>query len=338
MNYKGEYGMTVSLCVVAYNEERFLPTLLDDLKNQTYSHKATEIILVDGGSEDSTKKIMSDFKKEYESDYIAIKVLDNPKRNQAAGWNVAITNATSDVIIRIDAHTRIPTTFTEKNILLQEAGEFVTGGVRPCLIEEPTPWRETLLEVENALFGSGIADSRHCDKKKYVKSMFHAAYRRSVFDRVGLFNEKLLRTEDNEMHYRIRKAGYKLCFDPEIISYQFARSSLKKMIKQKYGNGYWIGITIGICPKCTSVYHFVPCVFVCAIIFTTLLWILGIWQLACLMWSAYFIFTLVSMFITIKNGKWNRWTFCMPFLFLILHICYGVGTLVGLFNIKKLWK
>ena len=106
-----------------------------------------------------------------------------------------------------------------------------------------------LLQVENSLFGSSINSSRRSEEKAYVKTMFHAAYRREVLDKVGLFNEQLLRTEDNEFHYRIREAGYKLCYDPSFGSYQYARSDFKRMVKQKYGNGYWIGLTLKVCPR-----------------------------------------------------------------------------------------
>ena len=101
--------------------------------------------------------------------------------------------------------------------------------------------------------------------------MFHAAYRREVFEKVGLFNENLGRTEDNEMHYRIRKAGYRLCYDPQIHSWQYVRSSVPGMMKQKYGNGEWVARTLGVCPGCLSIYHFVPFAFVLAIIVTTIL-------------------------------------------------------------------
>ena len=328
--------MTVSLCVIAYNEEKFLPNLLEDLAKQTYPHELIEIVLVDGNSSDQTKQVMMNF-RDSEKSFKEIKVLDNPKRIQAAGWNVAISHATEDVIIRIDAHTHIPAEFTEKNMRLQESGEYVTGGVRPCVIEDPNAWKNTLLEVENSLFGSSIAGSRHSNEKKYVKSMFHAAYRREVFEKAGLFNESLLRTEDNEMHYRVRNAGYKLCFDPDIVSYQYARSSLKKMIKQKFGNGYWIGLTTGVCPGCISIYHFVPFAFILGILFTTILAFLGVWQIAAMMWSAYFLFTLVSMVSTIVKHRGNTWTVCMPILFLILHVSYGIGTFVGLIKMPG-WK
>ncbi len=326
--------MTVSLCVVAYNEEQFLPSLLSDLEGQTYPHNLTEIVLIDGMSSDKTRSIMEDFAKKAASFY-SIQVLDNPERVQAAGWNVAIKNAKSDVIIRIDAHTHIPCEFTAKNMALQKKGEYVTGGVRPCLIDNPTPWKETLLEVENSMFGSSISKGRKSTKSGYVNSMFHAAYRREVFEKAGGFNPKLLRTEDNEMHYRIREAGYKLYFDPDIVSYQYARSNFKKMVKQKYGNGYWVGLTLGICPKCISLFHLVPFVFVLGILFTTLLSLFSFWQLAALMWSAYLLFTLTGTACSIINGKGNKWTFLMPLLFLIMHVSYGIGTLIGLCTPNK---
>ena len=241
--------MTVSLCVVAYNEEDFLPNLLADLEKQTYPHHLTEILLIDGHSTDRTKQVMQEF-ADRKTDFSRVAVLDNPQRIQAAGWNVAIENATSDVIIRIDAHTHIPPAFTEKTMALQEKGEYVTGGIRPCLIDNPTPFKKTLLEVENSMFGSSISKGRRGNRSGYVKSMFHAAYRREVFEKAGGFNPHLLRTEDNEMHYRIREAGYKLYCDSDIVSYQYARSNFKKMVKQKYGNGYWIGLTLGVCPGC----------------------------------------------------------------------------------------
>ncbi len=327
--------MTVSLCVVAYNEEQFLPSLLKDLQNQTYPHNLTEIVLIDGNSTDRTKQIMQDF-AQAATEFYSVQVLDNPDRVQAAGWNVAIANAKSDVIIRIDAHTHIPAQFTEKNMILQEKGEYVTGGVRPCLIDNPTPWKETLLEVENSMFGSSISKGRKNTRSSYVKSMFHAAYRREVFLKAGGFNPKLLRTEDNEMHYRVRNAGYRLYCDPDIVSYQYARSDFKKMVKQKYGNGYWIGLTLGVCPGCISLFHLVPFAFILGIIFTTALAAFSLWHLAALMWTLYGLFVLTGTVCTVINKKANRWTFLMPVLFLVMHISYGVGTFAGLIKMPFL--
>ena len=321
-------NLKLSICVVAFNEESFLPNLLDDLKNQKYPHHLTEIVLIDSMSTDKTRQIMESFQNENNGFY-SVQVLDNPKKIQASGWNVAIKNATGDVISRIDAHTKIPSEFSELVMRDIAEGEKVVGGIRPCVIENNTDWGRTLLNVENSLFGSSINSSRHSQKKSYVKTMFHASYCREVFDKVGLFNEKLLRTEDNEMHYRIRQSGYKLCYDPEIISYQYARSSLKRMIKQKYGNGYWIGLTLGVCPGCISLYHLVPAAFVLAIVFTGVLAGFGYTFLLSLLWCLYGLFALINTAVTgIKDG-FTFGMIIMPLLFLLLHVCYGMGTLKG---------
>lgn len=327
---------TVSLCVIALNEERFLPNLLQDLYSQTYPRALTQIVLVDSGSSDGTRQIMERFRGEHMGEYRDITVTDNPKKIQAAGWNVAIRTADSDVIIRIDAHTHIPAEFTEKNMAQLNTGEYVSGGVRPCLIENDTPWAKTLLDAENSMFGSSISSSRRGTKKQYVKSLFHGAYRAEVFEKVGLFDEALLRTEDNEMHYRIRQAGYQICFDPDIVSYQYARSSLKRMVRQKYGNGYWIGLTLGVCPGCISVYHLVPFAFVLGILGTSLLAAFGFWLLGALMWGAYGLLTLaITVLELIKRPSLLK--LLMPFLLLMLHVSYGIGTLVGLVKMP-VWR
>ena len=321
--------MTVSLCVVAYNEEEYLPDLLKDLVSQTFPKELTEIVLVDGLSTDHTKDLMLEF-KDYQSGWLGIKVLDNPKRIQAAGWNIAIQEASGDVIIRIDAHTQIPVEFVEKNMKLQSEGEFITGGLRQCKIKNPSVWRKMLLEVENSLFGSSVNKTRRSQKKNYVKTMFHAAYRREVFDRVGLFNENLLRTEDNEIHYRIRSADYKLCYDPNIISFQYARSTLKNMIKQKYANGFWIGITARYNFRIISVYHVIPFLFLLGILGSTFLLTLGYWQPLTLIGASYLFFVVLEMGKSLISKRTGVLTILFPLIFLVLHLAYGIGTLIGL--------
>lgn len=326
--------MILSVGIVAYNEEKYLPALLSDMVAQEYPHDQIELLLIDSNSTDNTEKIMQQF-KESRSDFFAVKVLHNAKKIQAAGWNVAILNYTGDVLVRIDAHTKIPSDFTRKVMACIETGENVVGGVRPCIIEHETPWTNVLLQVENSLFGSSINTSRRSSQKQYVKTMFHAAYRRCVLDDVGLFNEKLLRTEDNEFHYRIREKGYQLYFDPDIVSYQYARNSFLRMIKQKYGNGFWIGLTAKICPKCLSLYHFIPLLFVCGIVFTTIFAAFGITWMAILLWSLYLFFCLVNTVISGINNGFFFQSILMPVIFLTLHVSYGIGTLMGLMHTKK---
>ena len=320
--------MLISIGVVAYNEQNYLPQLLEDIKKQTYNHQLIELVLVDGGSKDKTKEIMHHFSANH--DFFSVQVLDNPKKIQSAGWNVVFKHFKGDAIIRVDAHASIPMNFVEKNVERLKCNEMVCGGIRPNIIDDRTDWKKTLLTAEASMFGSSIASYRRKADKDYVKSLFHACYRKEVIEKVGLFNERLGRTEDNEYHYRVRQAGYKICMDPEIKSYQYARPTLKGMLKQKYGNGYWIGLTLGVCPQCLSIYHFVPFAFICGIILTTLLGLLWNWTLASLMWCAYLLLTIIMTLSAFFSEERNIFLIFLPILFLMLHISYGVGTVIGL--------
>lgn len=328
--------MIITLGVIAYNEKNSLGLLLKDICAQTYDHKKIEVLLVDSNSTDNTKVIMETFRKNNKAEFYDIKVLSNPKRTQPCGWNVVLNNYSGDAVVRIDAHASIPSDFIEKNIkTLQD--EDICGGFRPNIIDEKTPWKETLLLVETSMFGSSIAPYRRQQGKTYVNSLFHGAYKRKVFDTVGQFNECLTRTEDNEMHYRIQKAGFKFCFNPEIISYQHTRNNLKSMIKQKFGNGKWIGLTLSVSPKCLSYYHFVPFLFVCGLLFTSVFAILGYPLLLEILLLLYSMFDFVNTVSCFTMRDIHPQFFLLPILFPLMHIAYGVGTCVGIITIP-FWK
>lgn len=334
---KQDNQLLVSFTVIARNEEASLPALFRDLLSQSYPHSQIEVVLVDSDSTDKTRRCMEEFASRYAGEFAGVQVLDNPGRTLPRGWNVALRAFSGDVILRVDAHANIPADFVEKNVNCLNSGESVSGGQRPCVIENPTRWQKTLLLAENSLFGSSIAPFRRDVGRMYAKSVFHGAYRREVFETIGGYNEELARTEDNEIHYRMRKAGFRLCFDPDIISYQHVRSSLKKMVRQKYANGKWIGLTLGVCPGCLSLYHFVPFVFLIGILLTTVLAVVGVWQLAAIMWGLYALLAVLMTVFCVRDENWNVTALCLPVLFLILHVCYGAGTLVGLVQLP-LWK
>ncbi len=325
--------MKVSISIVALNEEKYLPNILQDILQQTYSHKDMEILLIDSISQDTSKKIMSDFADKYQNEFWQIKVLDNAGKRLANGWNVALRNYEGEAIIRIDAHAHIPQDFVSKNIARLENGEYVCGGRRPSIAEEDTLSAKLLLAAESAVFGSGISSFRNSEKSRYVKSIFHGAYRREVFDKVGFFDERLGRTEDNDIHQRIRAAGYKIFMDKDIVSYQYVRPTLGKMLKQKFMNGYWIGKTMYVNPACVSMYYFVPFMFVIALLISFILLLNGNSLMLEFIAVSYGLVMMISGFAAIKENKWNlSFIGIIPVCF-FMHIFYGLGTLKGLLKL-----
>lgn len=326
-------GIKVSFVVIALNAATTLDVLFSCLRKQTYPHRLIEVILVDSNSQDDTKEKMLAFQTAA-TDFDKIVVLDNPKKTLPCGWNVALSALTGDAVLRVDAHTIIPENFISYNVRDLDRGENICGGKVISVPAENHKWSITLNEAENSMFGGSFAAFRHAETAQYVSTAAFAIYRKEVFDRVGKYNELLTRTEDNEMHYRMKQAGYRFYYDPEIVSYRKTRATLGKLLKQKCLNGYWIGRTLGIEPRCFSLYHFVPFAFVLAILVSAILALCGIGWPALTLWCAYGFANLTMTVMAFVNCKDRNATFlCLPILFLLLHVWYGVGTVVGIVSI-----
>ena len=207
----------------------------------------------------------------------------------------------------------------------------MVAGPRPTMAFPETNWTNTLLVAEESAFGSSVADYRFRAEKSYVDSAFHAMMRREVVETVGLYDERLPRTEDNDYFYRIRMAGYKIRFDGRIFSQQHARASLRRVAKQKYGNGYWVGRTLFIQPKCLKAYHFAPFVFVLGILALVIAGFAASWIpfLAC---GAAYLLICVALAVraAVQSPKRCIAFAALPVVFFTIHITYGAGTCVGI--------
>ncbi|WP_122819312.1 glycosyltransferase family 2 protein [Varibaculum vaginae] len=326
----------ISVGIVALNEEDYLPDMLSCIMAQNYPHHLIQVVLVDSGSNDSTPQIMKDFATRA-TDFESVVLLHNPGKTAPRGWNVFLEAATGEVLVRLDAHARIPDNFLSQTIAVLHEGEAVVGGSRPTITpKNASDWQRVLHTVEESLFGASIAKYRGksksgSDAPQYVKSVFHPGYRRSVIDAVGPFNEELTRTEDNDYSYRIRKAGYKIRFDSRIYSEQIIRPSLFAMIKQKYNNGYWIGRTLFVQPGCIEVYHLVPGAFVLAIAGGIALRLRGVKLPLRMLAASYGTADLALSAASLpKVNPPTSKAGCLPLIFPALHIAYGIGTWKGI--------
>lgn len=319
----------VSFIVVAYNAQGALEGLLSDIQAQDYPHERMEVLLVDSASTDDTRKRMEAFVAQ---GTMQVQLLDNPAVWLASGINIALAAAKGDCVVRVDAHARIPSDFVRANVEeMQTHGEAIVGGCVGGLTPE-TKWQSVMTALDTSRFGGGTAAFRNKGTARYVDTLAYAMYKRSIFDQVGLYDERLRRTEDNEMHYRMRSAGYKFYFSPRVSSMHMARPTLRGQLRQKWGNGLWVGRTMGISPRCFALRHFIPAVF-------TLCLLLGIglacgglgWPLCALLcaYGAADVFFCVKAAMEAPRAKLLCLVF-LPWGFFMLHISYGLGILLGL--------
>ena len=154
-----------------------------------------------------------------------------------------------------------------------------------------------------------------------------------TFVQVGNDDERLRRTEDNDMHYRMHVAGYKFFFSPEIISYHAARSTMRGQLRQKWGNGYWIGRTMRIQPRCFAPRHLIPAAFVLSLALCLLMLPASVLPLLAVL-IPYLLCDLVFAVKGALSQDHGRLLalVTLPILFPAVHVVYGLGTLAGLIH------
>lgn len=186
-------------------------------------------------------------------------------------------------------------------------------------------------------FGVGSSHFRVCpDHTMWVDTVFGGCYRRKVFDRIGLFNENLVRGQDMEFNLRLRKSGGKTLLDPSIVSYYYARSDIPSFWKHNWTNGLWAILPFlysSIMP--VSWRHLVPLVFVASLLVTAglgLLSALFFWFFLALLGSYVLVSLAASLQIALRRQD-VRYLVAMPFIFGVLHVGYGLGSLWGIFKI-----
>jgi glycosyltransferase involved in cell wall biosynthesis len=317
-----------SFLIVARNAAGCLPDLLADYAAQDYPAERRELIVVDGASEDGTRRLAERFRDEHPD--LAVRVLDNPERILAAGWNVGLAAAQGDVLIRVDAHARIPPDFLRRNVERIAAGEAICGG-QVVSVAPPGRWPQVLRLAETSRFGGGAAAFRNPGPPRYVDTLAYAAYRREVFAEIGGLDERLARNQDNELHDRARRAGYRFFYDPAIRSERRTRTTLRGLLGQKFGNGVWVGILLAVRPRCFRPRHLAPLAFVLALAVGGLLLPLSPLFLAAVL-MPYLVLDLAftARAVVAADRPTRAAALLLLVIFPLIHLAYGLGTLWGL--------
>ena len=221
-----------------FNEQRTIRSLLDSIYHQTYPRQNIEVIIADGLSTDQTRQEIIGFKLANED--LVVEVVDNPKRSIPSGLNQAIDTARGDYIVRLDAHSVPAQDYVARSIsaLESELGDNV-GGLWEIQPGSDTWQARSIARAAAHPLGVGDARYRVGGRAQEVDTVPFGAFRRSLIERIGNFDETLLTNEDYEFNTRIRKAGGKIWFDPGIKSRYIARRSFGDLARQYWRYGFW---------------------------------------------------------------------------------------------------
>ena len=225
----------VSVVMPVRNEAGFIVRTMEGLLAQDYPADRIEIIVADGMSDDKTREILA----EYMGRFPQVRMLDNPSRIASAGLNMAIATAKGEIISRIDGHSEIAPDFLRQNVqlLLEHPEAWSVGG--PIVHSGRNTFAKAAAIAMAHPCGVGLATHRFSDYEGYVEGAQFPALRRWVFDRVGNFDEALVRNQDDELNYRITQAGGKIYVSPKVRYVYFVRERLDQLFRQYFQYAFW---------------------------------------------------------------------------------------------------
>ncbi|WP_035288370.1 glycosyltransferase family 2 protein [Clostridium sp. KNHs214] len=322
---------TVSIVIPCKNEKNYIEQCIESFLNQTYPKELYEILICDGMSDDGTREIVNKYKNEN------VRLLDNVELTTPKGMNLGIKNSTADIIIIFGAHAYADKEFIKNNVqLLNKEKDVACVGGTIETINSSIKGKAIALSMSSP-FGVGNALFRYAKEEMYVDTVAFGAYKRSVLDKIGYFDDELVRNQDDEINFRVIKNGYKILLSPKVKSYYYSRDSLKKLWRQYFQYGFWKVKVMQKHGKIASIRHLVPMAFVVTNILGILLGIF-IKPIGVLWIIEVVTYVLCDIISSIKITKGQNGTLrYVPIIFPILHISYGLGFLegVGAFYIFK---
>ena len=326
----------ISIILPVRNEERYIVACVESIFAQDYPAQQMEVIFVDGRSEDRTVELLVKMQQEHPQ----IKVLDNPDRTVPYAMNIGIRESRGEVIVRMDAHAEYPTDYVRLSVetLLAEDCDNA-GGV--CETRGRGFMGEAIARMLGTPLGVGNSAFRLATQDGYVDTVPFGCFRRELFERIGGFDERMTRNQDNELNFRIRKNGGKIYLNHNIRVIYYCRDTLRGIMRMGFMNGKWNVITMALVPGSMGVRHFVPLAFVLSTIGLLLLTLLTgsmfFGGLLLLEWGAYL---LLDGFYSYTIAKEKGWRFLPVELILYpaFHFAYGFGSLCGIAALPRFLK
>jgi succinoglycan biosynthesis protein ExoA len=318
----------VSVIVPCRNERDHIEACVSSILRQEALNVEFEIVVADGMSDDGTREILQRLANEHPS----LRLVDNAARIPSTGLNAAIRAARGRIIIRMDAHTEYAPDYVRQCIgVLEETGADNVGG--PWVAQGDRYLSRAIAAAFQSPFAVGGARGHAVEYHGEVDTVYLGCWRREVFDRIGLFDEQLVRNQDDEFNLRLTRAGGKVWQSPRIRSWYKPRSSLAALFKQYLQYGYWKVRVIQKHKLPASFRHLVPGSFLFSLVLLLLvsLW----WPLAISLWMAlmggYFLASAVASFASSVRTGW-RFFPLLPIVFACFHFGYAYGFLRGILD------
>jgi glycosyltransferase involved in cell wall biosynthesis len=324
----------VTIILPIRNEGKHIATCLEAILQQDYPLEQVEILVIDGHSTDNTQAIVRQIAQQAH----IIRLLDNPQQIVPTAMNIGIKQAQGEVIIRVDGHTIIAPDYVRTCVeALMSSGADCVGG--PMVACGQTPFGEAVALATSHPFGVGGSKFHYATEIMETESVYLGAYRRDVFERVGYFDEEMVRNQDDEFNYRLRARGGKIVLYPTIRSIYYNRSTARSLWRQYFQYGLWKVRVAQKLPGQMRPRHFIPGGLVVSLIGGGIL--APVVRAIRLAWlTTLILYSLFNLAVSLKiaSQTQRRHFKFLILVFPILHLAYGSGFIWGLIRFANYWR
>jgi succinoglycan biosynthesis protein ExoA len=327
MAVKGREIRRISVIAPVFNEAQHVENLVADLAAQDW-RGSLEVLVADGRSTDGSVERLRDAAARHG---LAVDVIDNPERWVSHGLNRCIRRATGDLIVRLDCHSRYPADYLRRcAIAAEETGAENVGGL--LVPSGTTAVERAVAAAVDSAFG-GVGWTRQAsDERVEVDTVPMGAYRPEAFRRAGLFDESLVRNQDDEFNLRLRRAGGRVVLDPAIRVFYTPRGSFRRLFRQYYEYGRWKAPVMRKHARATSARSLVPGAFVLGLLALVPLsaWHPPAAALLAVKVGAYTLLALGFGVVCVRRRR-EPWRLLprVVAVFPTVHVAHGLGMLAG---------
>jgi glycosyltransferase involved in cell wall biosynthesis len=324
----------VTVIMPIRNEQRWIGRSLSSVLSQDYPPDHLEVLVADGMSDDDTRHIVQEIAL-HDS---RVRLIDNTARIMVTGFNTALLLSHGDVIVMLGGHAELSPDYvrTCARVLKLKKADCVGGAVETVY---ETPKAAAISLAMSSPFGVGNAMFRiGTNQQTYVDTVAFGAYTRKIIERAGPLDEELVRNQDDEYNYRLRKLGARILLVPNIRCRYYSRTSLSSLWRQYFWYGYWKVRVMQKHPRQMRTRQFVPPAFVATLFVLAKLALFFPYcrMLLAFVVGAYILANGAASVLTAREGYWCHLPL-LPFAFITLHVSYGSGFLLGLAKFWNRW-
>ncbi len=321
----------VSIVIPCRNERAHIAACVRSALAGDYPADRLEVLVVDGMSDDGTRDVLA----ECAAREPRLRVLDNPACITPTALNAGIRAARGDVIVRMDAHSEYPPDYVRALVgWLERSGADNVGGACRTVPAAPGPQAWAVAAALSHPFGVGGSTFRTgTTEPRWVDTVPFGCWRRDVFGRIGLFDEELVRNQDDEFNHRLRRAGGRILLVPDVVTVYHARRTFAQLRRMLYQYGYFKPLAARKLGHVPTLRQLAPPALVVGLLVALLLAPFGgVASVMAAFIAGPYLLLAVGAGLAAAPAHGLRAAVGLTYAFVVMHVAYGVGYLRGILD------